>query len=147
ERLAITGTILAAVLSFLAAGTLVAGYVVVRNREVVQITNPADVASATTTAPTVAPTGPTATAAPGQTTVPGPPTTPPETCPPADPEAKNFLLTGADNGACVDPNSPYAPAFGDAESGRVGERSDTIMVFRVDPAADRVAVLSFPRDL
>jgi LCP family protein required for cell wall assembly len=79
--------------------------------------------------------------------VPAPPTTPPETFPPADPEAKNFLLTGADNGACVDPNSPYAPAFGDAESGRVGERSDTIMVFRVDPAADRVAVLSFPRDL
>ena len=29
----------------------------------------------------------------------------------------------------------------------MGERSDTIMVFRVDPAADRVAVLSFPRDL
>ena len=28
-----------------------------------------------------------------------------------------------------------------------GERSDTIMVFRVDPAAVRVAVLSFPRDL
>ena len=79
--------------------------------------------------------------------MPAPPTTPPETFPPADPEAKNFLLTGADNGACVDPNSPYAPAFGDAESGRVGERSDTIMVLRVDPAPSRVAVLSFPRDL
>ena len=75
ERLAITGTVIAAVLSFLAAGTLVAGYVVVRNREVVQITNPAvRGAGATTTAPTVAPTGPTATAAPGQTTAPGPPT-------------------------------------------------------------------------
>ena len=69
------------------------------------------------------------------------------TFPPADPTAKNFLITGADNGACVDPDSPYAPAFGDAESGRVGERSDTIMIFRVDPAAGRVAVLSFPRDL
>jgi anionic cell wall polymer biosynthesis LytR-Cps2A-Psr (LCP) family protein len=139
ERLAITGTVLA-------AGTLVAGYVVVRNREVVRITNPAEVAAATTTAPP-APSGPTTTVAPGQTAPPAAPTTPPETFPPADPAAKNFLLTGADNGACVDPNSPYAPAFGDAESGRVGERSDTIMVFRVDPAADRVAVLSFPRDL
>jgi LCP family protein required for cell wall assembly len=144
ERLAITGTILAAVLSFLAAGTLVAGYVVVRNREVVRITNPAAATAATTTA---APTGPTSTAGPGQTTVPAVPATVPDTFPPADPAAKNFLLTGADNGACVDPNSPYAPAFGDAESGRVGERSDTIMVFRVDPAAGRVAVLSFPRDL
>ena len=74
-------------------------------------------------------------------------TTPAPTFPPADPTAKNFLITGADNGACVDPDSPYAPAFGDAESGRVGERSDTIMIFRVDPAAGRVAVLSFPRDL
>jgi LCP family protein required for cell wall assembly len=145
ERLAITGTIVVAVVSFLAAGTLVAGYVVVRNREVVHITNPAEAAAASTTT-AVAP-GPTSTAAPGQTAPPVAATAPPETFPPADPAAKNFLLTGADNGACVDPNSPYAPAFGDAESGRVGERSDTIMVFRVDPAADRVAVLSFPRDL
>jgi LCP family protein required for cell wall assembly len=29
----------------------------------------------------------------------------------------------------------------------MGERSDTIMVFRVDPSTSRVAVLSFPRDL
>ena len=145
ERLAITGAILAAILSFLAAGTLVAGFVVVRNREVVRITNPAATTAATTT--TAAPSGPTSSTAPGQTTAPAAVTTVPETFPPTDPAAKNFLLTGADNGACVDPNSPYAPAFGDAESGRVGERSDTIMVFRVDPAADRVAVLSFPRDL
>ena len=87
-----------------------------------------------------------ATVAPGES-VPPVDTTVPSTFPPADPTAKNFLITGADNGACVDPDSPYAPAFGDAESGRVGERSDTIMIFRVDPAAGRVAVLSFPRDL
>jgi LCP family protein required for cell wall assembly len=142
ERLAITGTILAAVLSFLAAGTLVAAYVVVGRRPVVQITNPADALPApTTTRP-----GPTTTRAPGATT-PAPVTTTNETFPPADPQAQNFLLTGADNNACVDPKSPYAPAFGEGTSGSVGERSDTIMVFRVDPAADRVAVLSFPRDL
>jgi LCP family protein required for cell wall assembly len=139
ERLAITATILAAVLSFLAAGTLVAAYVIVGRRPVVRITNPAD----TTVVPTTS--GPTTTVAPGATAAPA--TTTGETFPPADPRAQNFLLTGADNNACVDPSSPFAPAFGDASSGRVGERSDTIMVFRVDPEADRVAVLSFPRDL
>jgi LCP family protein required for cell wall assembly len=122
---------------------------VVRNRDVVEITNPA--------ARNPEPLAPVATEDSASTSVPdasGPSTqvtaaepTTPETFPPADPTAKNFLITGADNGACVDPNSPYAPAFGDAESGRVGERSDTIMVFRVDPAAKRMAVLSFPRDL
>ena len=67
------------------------------------------------------------------------------TFPDADPEAKNFLITGADNNACIDPDSPYAPAFGNRES--MGERSDTIMIMRVDPATKRAAILSFPRDL
>jgi len=59
--------------------------------------------------------------------------------------AKNFLLTGSDNGAC--------PTKGDGTSGGIGdrstfgERSDTIMVLRVDPVANDVIVLSFPRDL
>ena len=144
ERVAITGTIVTAIACFLAAGSLVAGYMVVRNREVVDITNPADVTTTTVPPTTAAAPG---SSAPGVTTPPAPPTTTPETFPPADPTASNFLLTGADNGACIDPNSPYAPAFGDEESGRVGERSDTIMIMRVDPAAKRVAVLSFPRDL
>ena len=61
-----------------------------------------------------------------------PETAPPETFPPAEPDAKNFLITGADNNACVDPDSPYAPAFGDRSS--FGERSDTIMMWRVNPA-------------
>ena len=85
-----------------------------------------------------------ATLAPGETIAPGD-TGPVETLPDADPEAKNFLITGADNNACIDANSPYAAAFGDRES--MGERSDTIMVMRVDPATKRAAVLSFPRDL
>jgi LCP family protein required for cell wall assembly len=100
------------------------------------------------------PTPPPTTQAP-QTTAPAspsssvgttiPPTTPPETFPPADPTARNFLITGADNNACIDPNSPYASAFGNREG--MGERSDTIMLMRVDPATGRAAVLSFPRDL
>lgn len=65
--------------------------------------------------------------------------------PAADPEAKNFLITGADNNACVDPDSPYAPAFANREN--IGERSDTIMMWRVNPSTSQVAVLSFARDL
>jgi LCP family protein required for cell wall assembly len=72
-------------------------------------------------------------------------TGPVETFPAVDPGAKNFLITGADNNACIDPNSKYAPAFGDRET--MGERSDTIMIMRVDPDTRRAAVLSFPRDL
>ena len=59
--------------------------------------------------------------------------------------AKNFLITGSDNGACVDPNSPYASAFGDRNG--LGERADTIMILRLDPKTNAAAVLSFPRDL
>lgn len=70
---------------------------------------------------------------------------PVETFPPAEPGARNILITGADNNACLDPDSPYAPAFGNRSSS--GERSDTIMMWRVSPATNQVAVLSFPRDL
>ena len=64
---------------------------------------------------------------------------------PVDLTAKNFLITGSDNGACVDPNSPYAAAFGDRNG--LGERADTIMILRLDPKTNAAAVLSFPRDL
>jgi LCP family protein required for cell wall assembly len=58
----------------------------------------------------------------------------------------NFLFTGSDSRACIDPSSPYAGAFlGDGAS--IGARSDTIMVFHVDPASAQAAILSFPRDL
>lgn len=62
-----------------------------------------------------------------------------------DATAKNFLITGSDNGACVDPNSPYAAAFGNRDG--LGERADTIMLLRLDPKTNAAAVLSFPRDL
>jgi len=91
-----------------------------------------------TGAATTLPGDPAATAAPQDTG-------PTETFPAADPGAKNFLITGADNNACVDPDSPYASAFG--ERAEMGERSDTIMLMRVDPSTNRAAVLSFPRDL
>ena len=59
--------------------------------------------------------------------------------------AKNFLLTGSDNGACPNKGDTTSGGIGDRES--FGERSDTIMVLRVDPAVNDVVVLSFPRDL
>lgn len=70
---------------------------------------------------------------------------PTETFPQSDPEAMNFLITGADNNGCVDPASPFAGAFGDRSE--AGQRSDTIMIMRVDPVTSQAAVLSFPRDL
>jgi LCP family protein required for cell wall assembly len=80
------------------------------------------------------------TAAPGQT-LPAGEQGPPDTFPEADPTAMNFLVTGADNSTdkgCVTLQDKGA---------RAGERSDTIMVIRLDPATNRSAVLSFPRDL
>jgi LCP family protein required for cell wall assembly len=70
-------------------------------------------------------------------------TAPTETFPAPDPHAVNFLIVGADNNACIDPNSKYAPGIGQ----RSATLTDTIMVIRVDPSSKRAAVLSFPRDL
>ena len=61
-------------------------------------------------------------------------------------KAQNFLLVGSDSRASIDPDDPNIGAFGsEAEVG--GQRSDTIMVLRIDPASERAAILSFPRDL
>lgn len=65
--------------------------------------------------------------------------------PVGDLRAKNFLVTGSDNADCVDPNSRYAGGFGDRTS--YGERSDSIMVVRVNPTDNQAAILSFPRDM
>ncbi len=67
---------------------------------------------------------------------------------PLDPkslDAKNFLLTGSDNGSCADAESSTTGGIGDRTS--LGERSDTIMIIRIDPSSRRAAILSFPRDL
>ena len=60
-------------------------------------------------------------------------------------DAKNFLLTGSDNGACTSPDSATSGGIGDRTS--FGERSDTIMIIRIDPSSKQAAILSFPRDL
>jgi LCP family protein required for cell wall assembly len=61
-------------------------------------------------------------------------------------KAENYLLVGSDSRACIDPSSPYAGAFL-TEGNDIGDRSDTIMVLRVDPNESQAAILSFPRDL
>jgi LCP family protein required for cell wall assembly len=139
QRLTILVLVLASVASFAAAGALAAGQWVVSNRSLVVLDAPSAVDERGE--PVVVLPGDT-TAAAGDTTT---TTAPAATFPPAEPDARNFLITGADNNACIDPDSPYAPAFGDREN--FGERSDTIMVWRVNPATQQVAVLSFPRDL
>lgn len=65
--------------------------------------------------------------------------------PAGDLSAKNFLITGSDNNACVAKDSPYAGGFGKRTS--YGERSDSIMLIRVNPQDNQAAILSFPRDL
>ena len=74
-----------------------------------------------------------------------PDSAPADTLPVAHLAATNFLVVGADSNACADRASPYAASFATGSSN--GERTDTIMVVRLDPSSNRVSVLSFPRDL
>ncbi len=132
QRLTVAAVFAMAIGSFGAAGALYAGQRVVEDRNIA----PAIID------PSLAVAEPDQSAAGAE---PDEPVAPPETFPPAEPDAKNFLITGADNNSCIDPDSPYAPAFGDRSN--LGERSDTIMMWRVNPSTSQVAVLSFPRDL
>ena len=59
-------------------------------------------------------------------------------------KVQNFLVVGSDTRAVIDADDPNDSAFGHEES---GQRSDTIMIARVDPGAKTVDLLSFPRDL
>jgi len=146
QRLTIIAAFVAAIGAFAAGSVLFAAQRVVEDRNVVVIDRPGQAAEATFDSN--APDGGSGNESGGGDFDDGSgdePAGPVETFPQAEPAAKNFLITGADNNACVDPDSPYADAFGDRDS--FGERSDTIMLWRVNPATSQVAVLSFPRDL
>ena len=56
----------------------------------------------------------------------------------------NVLLVGSDTRATIDPKEKRS--FGSAAAVG-GQRSDTIIILRVDPRAKRAAMLSIPRDL
>lgn len=61
-------------------------------------------------------------------------------------EPENFLLVGSDSRENLDRDDPSSARFFDGtEPG--GQRSDTVLVARVDPEAERVQMLSIPRDL
>ncbi|MFT6813951.1 MAG: LCP family protein required for cell wall assembly [Ilumatobacter sp.] len=145
QRLTIGGVFLAAIGCFAAGSGLYAAQRVIEDRNIVAIESgaPGDSVDDATFSPSAPGDGANDGGPAAQLT--DDPNRPVETFPLAEPAARNFLITGADNNDCVDPDSPYAGAFGDRSS--LGERSDTIMMWRVNPAASQVAVLSFPRDL
>lgn len=65
-----------------------------------------------------------------------------------DNEPRNYLLVGSDDRAGLDPGDPNSAVFIDAgDEGPTGQRADVIMVMRVDPRAERIDVVSIPRDL
>jgi LCP family protein required for cell wall assembly len=65
--------------------------------------------------------------------------------PEGDRTAKNFLITGSDNNACISKDSPFYGGFGKRSA--YGSRSDSLMVVRVNPIDNQAAILSFPRDM
>ena len=64
---------------------------------------------------------------------------------PGEADAGNYLLIGSDTRAFID-NQTDAAHFGDKQA-EAGQRSDTMMVVHVDPAAKTALVVSIPRDL
>ncbi len=61
---------------------------------------------------------------------------------------QNILIVGSDSRAAVSKDDADSSAFLNAPGAdNAGQRSDTIMVARVDPKAHTVDLLSFPRDL
>jgi LCP family protein required for cell wall assembly len=136
QRLTFAFVLVVAFACFATAGAIAAGQWVLSQRNLVVLGESAEqfVPSASET-PVVMPGDTTTTLAPGETTT----TT---TIPLVEPDAANFLVTGADNGACDDQSDA---TIGDRSD--IGERSDTIMIWRVNPVANQLAVLSFPRDL
>jgi LCP family protein required for cell wall assembly len=70
--------------------------------------------------------------------------------PPASGEPRNYLLVGSDTRDGLDPDDPADAGFFDDDgtfTEGVVQRTDTIMVLRVDPDAGEAHLLSLPRDL
>lgn len=61
-------------------------------------------------------------------------------------EPTNFLLVGSDTRAFTQGDASAAASFGDQQEVG-GQRADTIILIRIDPRAERAAMVSFPRDL
>lgn len=136
QRLTVVLVVVTALACFAAAGALALGQWVISDRQLVSIVGPSSDFSEGG-APEVV--------LPGATTPPDDPesvTTTTTVLELAEPDAANFLIVGADNNDC---DATGAPVVDDR--GELGERSDTIMVWRANPEANQLAVLSLPRDL
>ena len=136
QRLTIALVVVAALACFLAAGGLALGQWVLSDRQLVSIVGPSSGFSGADAAPDVV--------VPGATTPPDQPdaVTTTTLLELAEPDAANFLIVGADNNNCAADGSPIQD-----DRTELGERSDTIMVWRANPDANQLAVLSLPRDL
>ena len=62
-------------------------------------------------------------------------------------EPQNYLIVGSDSRDSVDKSDPNYRAFVQKGEATGGQRSDTIIVMRVDPKTHSVDMLSLPRDL
>jgi len=61
--------------------------------------------------------------------------------------AQNYLIVGSDTRSGISRNDPEYKVFNGDGSAPSGQRSDTIMVLRIDPSKGTAKLLSFPRDL
>lgn len=152
QRLTLTLVILVAMGCFAAAGVLAAGQWVLSQRQLVALDAPTS-DGGQASGPVVVVPGASSTTVPGETadgeandteatSDDGTAAEVAEDDTGAEPDAANFLITGADNGECEGDN---ADTIGDRSA--MGARSDTIMIWRANPTTNQLAVLSFPRDL
>jgi LCP family protein required for cell wall assembly len=61
--------------------------------------------------------------------------------------AQNYLIVGSDTRSGISKNDPSYALFNGGNQAPSGQRSDTIMVLRIDPSKGSAELLSFPRDL
>jgi LCP family protein required for cell wall assembly len=144
QRLTIFVVCIASFACFTAAGVLAGGQWVLSQRKLAPLAQTTSQRGGASTPGVVVP-DPTSGAASEDGSTAALPTLPASTVADAplvlaEPDAANFLVVGADNGDCGDD-----PLIEDRSD--LGERSDTIMVWRANPKTNELAVLSFPRDL
>lgn len=62
-------------------------------------------------------------------------------------EPQNWLIVGSDSREVIAKNDPNSALFTGGGEGTGGQRSDTIMIVRVDPKGEHLDILSLQRDL
>jgi len=65
----------------------------------------------------------------------------------SDDEPQNWLIVGSDSREVINKNDPNAALFTGGGENTSGQRSDTIMIVRIDPKAEHLDILSLQRDL